>query len=222
MGILDTIGVGDSVGGFDPSGLLTGVTWFVIIFVFAILAGAATWYIIYRRKFNKKIIIFRKVNGRFEPGGKDIAMEMKLGQGGDTLFYLSKHKKYLPTPELQVGRNTYWFMVREDGEWINVDIEDIDEQMRKVKAHFLDKEMRYARVALQRNLQDRYDKPSFWSKYGGLIAYVGLIMITGIMSYLLFDKYIELAGTVNGAVEAAATVLDATRDILVALDNVKG
>ena len=68
-------------------------------------------------KYNKKIVIFEKINGRFEPTRKDRAMELKFGRAGDTVFYLAKNRKYLPVPVIQTGRRKYWFAIREDGEW---------------------------------------------------------------------------------------------------------
>lgn len=196
------------------------VTFFVLVIAFGILAGVITYLIVRRKKFNKKIVIFEKIAGRFEPAKKDRAMEVKLEKTGDTTFYLAKAKKYLPTPTIQTGRNTYWFAVREDGEWINIGIEDIDVKMREVQAHFLDKEMRYSRVALQRSLQERYDKPGFWAKYGGLIAYISLILVTGIMVWLLFDKFIEIAGQVANVVKSADAVMEVSERVVGALDNI--
>jgi len=53
------------------------------------------------------------------------------------------------------------------------------------------------------------------------MAYTGLIVLTGIMMYLLFDKYIEIAGELKGAIEAARQVLELTQDTLASVDNIK-
>ena len=65
-----------------------------------------------------------------------------------------------------MGRRIYWYVIREDGEWIKFELEDIDQKMRKAGVHYLDKEMRYARTALEEALKERYDKPNFWKEYG--------------------------------------------------------
>jgi hypothetical protein len=148
-------------------------------------------------------------------------MVVPLENTGDSIFYLAKAKKYLPTPQIQTGRNTFWYAVRQDGEWINIGIEDIDLRMKEAKVFFLDKEMRYARVALQRNLKERYQKTSFWEKYGGMIAYIVLIVITGVMMWLLFDKYLSIGGTLDSAMKTSKEVLVETKNILSNLDNIQ-
>ena len=152
--------------GIDISGSISILAWFAIGILIAGVVGVIVYLIIREWKFNKKIIVFEKVNGKPEITKRDKAMEVKLGEGGDTVFYLKKAKKHIPLPSIQTGRNIYWFGVREDGEWINIGMDDIDLAMRKIKARFVDKEMRYARVALQRNLKERYQKSSFLSVYG--------------------------------------------------------
>jgi len=195
-------------------------TWAILFLIFVIIVGVATFFLIKRMKFNKKIVIFERINGRWEATKRDRAMEFRFGTGGDTVFLLSKLKKYIPTPSIQTGRNTYWMFIREDGEMINFELTDLDELSKKMGARFLDKEMRYARVSLQRQLKDRYTKTGFLEKYGGLIAYVSLIAVTGIMMYLLFDKFLEIGNSLAGAVDAARTVQESTNQILGNLDNV--
>lgn len=211
----------DYIPSIETSSVLTVVMFFVIIIGAVIIGAVVTYLIVIASVYNKKIIIFEKISGRIEVTGRSKAREVRIGDGGDTAFYAQKLKRFLPTPTIQVGRRTYWYYKREDGELINIGISDVDEQMRKAKAHFLDKEMRYARSALQRNFGQRYDKIKFWDKYGGLIMYTLLIAITGIMTYLLFDKFIEVSGAVASSVSAAEAVLDAARDLLLAVDNVQ-
>jgi len=207
---------------FSGSLIVSFVAWVIIFIVVCIAVGFGTYWYMNRKKFNKDVVIFEKVNGRFEPIGKDKAMEMKVGTGGDTMFVFRKSKQYEPRPSIQTGRNTYWFFRKEDGELINFGLADMDEQMRELDAHFLDKEMRYARAGLQKNLKDRYDKIGFWEKYGGLVAYIGLIAIVGIMTFLLFDKYIELADTVNTSIEASRKVMELAKEILGNVDTIQG
>ena len=215
----------DQISGFLPSfsggGILTVVMFFVIIIILIMIGALVTYFVIMALVYNKRIVIFEKIGGRAEVTIRAKAREVKVGDGGDTAFYIQRVKKFVPTPTIQTGRRTYWYYKRNDGELINIGISDIDEQMRVVKAHFLDKEMRYSRTALQRNMRERYDKLKFWDKYGGLIMYTVLIAITGIMVYLLFDKFIEVSSSVASAVNSAKEVLDASRDLLLAVDNVQ-
>lgn len=204
------------------AGTVSVFAWFLIFVVSAIGIGFGVYVFLRMMKFNKKIIIFEKIGKNFEPSRKDRAMEVRIGDAGDTIFYLRKHKKYLPVPQIQTGRRVYWYVIREDSEWINIGIEDIDVKFKKLNAYFLDKEMRHSRVALHRNLKERYQQASFLSMYGGLMAYTGLIAITAMMSWFLFDKFLDVTGAIEASINAAKEVQEATRDILIALDNVQG
>jgi len=206
---------------FDWGATVSVVTFAVILFIVAIIFAVILFIVLTATKYNKKLVIFQKVGKTIEVVKRDRAMVVKFGEAGDTIFFVKKSKKYLPDPSIQTGRNTYWYYIREDGEWINFGIEDIDEKFKELKIHYLDKEMRYARTQIQRNLKERYDQPNFWTKYGGLIAYIGLVAMTGIMMWLLFDKFLDIASSVNVAIDKAAEVQETTKQIIGGLDGLK-
>ncbi len=216
--------VSGAVGQFIPGFVTLGstfqfLTWILFFLLFLAGGGVVGFIYLYRRKFNKKIVIFEKINGVFQPTRSDRASEVKLSTSGDTIFYLKKHKKYIPNPSIQTGIRTYWFFIREDDEWINFGLEDLDLLSKKVGARFLDKEMRFARTQIQKGLKERYDKPSFWQQYGLLLFSIAYIVIIGIMTWLLFDKWIELAGTTNAGVETAAKVMEKIDQTMGSLAN---
>ena len=214
-------GLRDGVLGSGGIGLIGNIFIVLIglVIIGSILAVIA-YFIVMKIKYKYKVIIFEKINGRYEAARKDSAAETKFGEAGDMVLKLKKNKKILPMPTLQMGRRTYWFAIREDGEWINIGIQDLDEKSKEVGVEFLDKEMRYARTQIQRGLKDRYDQVGFWGKYGQMIMTIAFVTIIGIMTYLLFDKYIELAGKVGSMLEQAIEVGELQRSILSGLDNV--
>ena len=211
--------------GFIPSfsffgGSINFIAWMIIVII---IIGLFTVFIILfllNRKYNKKIIIFEKIGKSFVPSRKDKAMEVKFSTAGDSITYLRKHKKYLPTPSIQTGNREYWYFIREDGEWINFGLEDLDEASREVGARFLDKEMRYARTSIQKGLKDRYEQQSAWQKYGIYILSFGYVALIGVMVWLLFDKWVDLAQTTKGAVDTAGIVLENVDRILSNMDNI--
>ena len=203
--------------------LIGFATVFVVFLIVAIIAGIVTYLIVRNIQFKYSIVIFEKVSGKFEPTRKDKGKEVKIGDLGQTVLFCRKSKKYLPMPDSQTGRRTFWYYIEPKGKhWVNFTMDDIDENLSKTKLKFSGIEVGYANVAIRKNLKERFMKQSFLSIYGGLIMYTMLIAISGIMIWLLFDKFIALTGSVNGAVESANEVLIATKDILVALDNIKG
>jgi len=207
--------------GFSLSGVSGMLLWLVLLVLFVSIVGVIIFLIIMKLKFNKKVVLFSKVDGRFIPTGKDKAMFINHGEAGDRILYLKKSKKYLPLPSIQTGMNTYWFFVGEDDEWINFGPGDFDNDRRKLGAHLLDKEMRYARTSLQHSFKERYDQPKFWEKYGGLLVNIGVIVIIMVFLWLIFDKIIEILSSIDNLMETAQAVMDQINQQLVALENIK-
>lgn len=202
---------------------LSGISTIVILLVVFIVIGCCVGIILYfylmKKKYKYKVIVFEKVGKTIEPNIRDTAATIKLNEVGDLIFVLRHSKKKLPMPNTQTGRSTYWFYIRQDGEWINIGIEDIDNVMKEMNVNFLDKEMRYARSALQKNLGDRYQKPSFWKEYGAFIMYAIFIVIIGVMVYLSYGKMSDIAGNLAGMTKNLAELTDKIANLM---DAVKG
>ncbi len=212
---VDTITDAVNIGGV--SSVLTGVITYSVI---ALFVGIITYFVIKHYKFKSKIIIFKKIGGRWEDSKRDRAMEVRFGLGGDKLFYLQKLRKYIPIPEIQTGRNTYWLFQRRDGELINFEMEDLDEASKKMGAKFLDKEMRFSRVSLQSHWKERYDKPKFWEKYGTLVINIILIVIIMVFVFLILDKHLSSVSQLNAMLETATELQEVNKQVLGALENV--
>lgn len=213
---------------FSFSGMSNMIAIFLILLVIAIVVGILLYVFLIYRRFKYKVIVFEKVGGIWEPTRKDKGMEMAHGDGGDTVFFIRKHKKVLPRPTIQTGRNTFWYVIREDGEWINIGMGDIDMQMKKAGVQYTDKEMRFARTSLERTLKERYEKLDLWAKYGTVMISLGFIVVTGIMVFLALDKFMDVVSSLGGVAESVSTMIDAAtaivdqaRELLIAIDNVR-
>jgi len=202
-------------------GSITGIiTWGLFLLILGVIAGFIIYYILVISRYNKKVLVLGKVGNRVEIIGEDKGMEMKLGRTGDTIFHLRKYKKYLPRPKIQVGRKLYWYFIREDGEWINIGIGNIDEQMRQAGVEYVDEDMRYARDSLLKFMKESYDKPSFLEKYGGLIAYSGLILVTAVGFWFIIDKMMDIVTQFGQQIELANDLSVTQNEILKSLDNI--
>lgn len=192
-------------------GLGVSVGFILVMLVILIIGGLASAgivvWITYIRQFKIKIKKFEKINGRYIEVATIRARVIPIGNGGDSAFMLRKPKKVLPIANLQSGINTYNYFVSSDGEWINFEHSDFDEDRRTMGAHMLDKEMRYARTSLQHLAKERYDPESFWKKYGGVIAYSVLIVVTFVGMFLIVK---EMATTASAAASMAQVSADAS------------
>jgi len=201
------------------------ITLFILFVIFALVAGVGLFFWLRWLKFNKKIVIWEKVGNNWEIVGRDNAMELKYNKMGDTVFFLRKRRKYLPRPEIQTGRKTYWFAIREDGEWINIGMKDINLEMKEAGVKYLHPGMAYARSGLYRVMRDSYDKPKFLEKYGVMLINIAAIAIILVFVYLIVDKILQAQdkamqtqGMVN---EGSQKTLDMANKVLAALDNIQ-
>ncbi len=204
-------------------GMILGIIlwFFIILIVSGIGVAFVIWY--YRsKKFFVRINIYSKVNGVPILTGKDRAMETRLSNDGTKIHYWRKSKAFRPMPTIQSGVNTYNYYKREDGHYINFQLSDFDEKMRELGAKFHSKGIRYQNVGLRKSLKDRYDSPTFMQRYGGIITYTILIVVTMIMIIMLFDKFLELAGKVEAILDTAPAILSQYENLLATMNNVCG
>jgi hypothetical protein len=196
-----------------------GLIFFLILLVVAGAFALWAWWFITKRRYKYTIRIFEKVDGRYKPTISDKAMEKKLGGTGDTIFYLQKLKKIVPTPTIQTGNNTFWFAKREDGELINIGMEDIDLKLKEARVNYLDKETRYARVELQKAFKDRYEKETFWQKYGRDILTIIFVVVISVMLLLIASKLTELIGSISTLQKSSADIMEKASGVMSRIDT---
>ena len=234
MGILQALGKGKGLGeqtimaifdkitsSFAIQGFVGVIAILLYIFIFCVILGIIVYIVLMNLRYNKRIVIFENLAGKgYVPVGKDRAMLYKIGDSGEEILKLRRRKSFKSSYGKKMGKNTYWFAIGGDGYWYNVTLEDLDTKKLEMGVNPVDRDMRYMHVAIRRNIQQRFDKPGFWEKYGGLIAYTILILITGIMMWLLFDKYITITNQLNAGIQTGKEVMDAASDVLAAVDNI--
>lgn len=222
MGLTDEISNALTGGkGFNFGGITQTLTILVVVLVLTVSFAVISYLILTSRRYNKKITIFENLAGKgYVPTGTDKAMVVKVGDGGEEILFLKKRKLYRTAYGKKIGKNHYAFVIGSDGYWYNSEFGDFDSEMEKLGWKPTDRDLRYMHVAIRRNIKDRYEKTTFLQKYGGLIAYISLIAITGIMMWLLFDKFLDITSASNQAVESAKQVLESTQQILSANDNI--
>ena len=59
-------------------------------------------------------------------------------------------------------------------------------------------------------------------KYGGMLAYTGLILITGMMAFLIFDKVQDILSGLEKTMDIAREVMDLQSETLSGIDNIRG
>lgn len=220
--------LGDAIGGITSGfsiasfgGIVGIIAWFVVFLIVLGVVGWLTHYFVIGSKFNKKITVYENIAGKgFIPTIHDKARVVKVGDGGEEVLQLKKLKLYRNSYGSKIGKNHYAFAVGKDGYWYNFTFGDFDEKRREMGLVPVDKDMRMMHVAIRRNIKDRFEKVTFLQKYGGLLAYTALIAVTGIMMFLLFDKFLDITSSVNNAIQAATEVQKETARLISSLDAV--
>ena len=197
------------IGGIQFGTIGSILLWVgVIIIVGGLLAWGIIWWT-NRRSYNQKIWIFGKIAGvpmlKFIDAGKFLA----FGMAGDRLLKLQKSKKFLSPPQIQMGKNIWWYYEREDGEYINFSLTDIDDLQKKAGAYYVDTDMRLARLGIEKNLRERMTKLSFFEKYGTAIAGVIFVIMVTVALVVLFSQLKDVATAMDGMAGSVSKMANA-------------
>lgn len=207
------------VGGFFSGAMNVGKGLLIFI-ILALVVGTVTYLIASRRSFNKHIHIFEEVNKVAVPIGEDLAREITLPHTSTRVFFLKKKKFYLPRPTRQTGKGHYWYFIRQDGEWINIGLENINKDMEELKLDYDHTDMRYANASLKKLVEKNYKKTSWIKEYAPYIALSILVIMIGVAFFLVAWKINQGLGGISGVAEANRQMLETSRDILKSVDNI--
>ena len=186
------------------------IDWLFLAIIFAILliGGLVIYFLYQMRVYNRKIVVFENISGQgFQPVYYDKAKLVKLGDGGEELLFLRKKKTFRTAYGRKMGKNTYWFVIGQDGYWYNSVLGDLDAKMGMLDIEPIDRDMRYMHVAVRKNIQDRYRKVKFMEKYGGVV-------ITGIFLLLALVGILLMLNKMNKGFEALSAAMDLTKSVM--------
>ena len=194
----DSVSFASTLAGFN----IGTIGWALLIFFLAIgvvmLFGGGLFWWMQKKRLKWTIILYKKVGSRVIRVGTYKAMDYSISRAGDKLWYVPKVKKYMGVGSLQSGANEYSYFEREDGEWINFELPDIDEQMKKAKVKYLQQDMRSQRIAISSILDSRFaNKQSWWEKYGNLVTYTIFYMIVAICMVVIFYQWTGITDKVG-------------------------
>jgi len=191
-----------------------------LIFILVVV-GIILW--IRKRQFKYRIPLYSRVGNVPTRIATYKAKEVPQGRAGDRLWFVAKAKKFITPPNIQTARNEFWHWLREDGEWINFALGDLDEDSRRTGVKYVHQDMRMQRLAIDRLLEQRLMNKNFWEKWGLVIGYVVFFLMITIAMVIIFwqwGKIIEGTERLIGSVDALlkeAQKSDDTADLVPAL-----
>lgn len=185
---------------------------YVGVGILVAIAGAMGLYFLFNYlKWNKTFVLFKKVGNEWQIASTDKGRFERVGNAGDYWAKWKALKRTSSKPKRQKTKNTYWFAEGEDGEIREIDSLDFDKGLRQIQAHFVDEDMRLQRLGIQKNLASRFEKQSFWAKYGTTIMLIIFVIIVVVALVILFksmkDNWVVATDTAR-AIEHMASSVD--------------
>lgn len=173
----------------------------VIVFILAI-AGFVFWKI-NKKKYKYSIPLYKKVGSATIRIGTYKAKDFPIGKAGDKLWLVKVDgmKKYIPPATLQTAPFEYTHFERNDGEWINISMPDVDEQMKSHNVKYVHQDMRANRVAINTLLEQRFTDKTFWDKYGNMIVNIMMYLVITVAMVVIFYQWSDIT-------EKVGTILD--------------
>ncbi len=184
--------------GVDISSILGGIGQFVLLVIVFIIVGGIfyVWYYLRKKKksYNKFIHWFEEVNGSMVAIGEDKATELTIPGSNINVFYIKEKDMYLPRPVHRMGKDSYWFAIRNNREIVNFVIKNINEEMKEANLEFDHTDMRYALVNLKELIKRNYRDKSqvWWREYKEVISLVILIFVLTLSFIFIISKVGEL------------------------------
>ncbi len=207
-----------TVSDLNPLGsvdLGLGGKWNIIIAIFIavvilILLGVLVWWLIERKKWKIKIPVYQKIGNVPTRIAILKAKIVPFGRAGDCLWYAKGKgmKKWLPPATLQSAPNEYPHYIREDLEWINFVMEDLDESQKRAGVKYIATDMKLSRLATDQLLEQRHIKTGFLEKWGVVIGYVIFFLIITIALVVFFHQYSKTVEILNEVMSKADAILE--------------
>ena len=174
---------------------------FFLALIIVGLIGLAIFMYVQRKKLKYSIPLYKKMGNNVIRVATYKAKDFNISRAGDKLWHVPKAKKYIPVGIFQTAPNEYTYFEREDGEWINISMPDVDEDMKQFGVKFVHQDMRANRVATADILEQRFkDQKSWWERYGHLVTHVIFYVIVALMMVVIFYQWSDIIERTAGLI----------------------
>ncbi len=194
---------------FNPSSVLSGVGRFLLILSLFLLVGGVFYFLYYLKKkkknYNKKIFWFEEVHDYMIPIGENVACELIIPGTNINVFYIKEKDMYLPRPVKRMGKDSYWFAIRNNREIVNFIMKNINKEMKEAGLEYDHTDMRYALTNLKELIKRNYRDKSqpWWREFKDVIGLVVLIFVLTLSFIFIISKVGSLIDQVGALIEHA-------------------
>jgi len=193
-----------------------------IIIALAVLILGGIGFLIYWRSVKKaywiNIHVFRLIGNVPTRVAIYSAREVPFGMAGDKLWKVApsgmlklKTIKWLPVGKIQTAPREFWYYIREDQEWINFALSDLNKISKDMGIRFVQEDMRLQRLATERLLEQRLMNKTFWEKWGTVIMTVIFFLVIAVCMVIIFYQFSKL---MDQFTQVEATQLETAKILL--------
>jgi len=152
--------------------------------------------------------------------GIEKAKEIVLPGTSVRAFYLKNSKFFLPRPSIESSQDEYCYFIREDGEWINVGIANVNLELKQLDLKYDHTDMRMANAALKRLVDKSYKKLNWVKEWAPYIGFAVIIIMLAIAGYLVMGEAAKVTGAAARNVDALAEITEVMKDLLGNINNI--
>jgi len=176
------------------------------VIIIGLIGGLIFWRMI-KKQYWVRIHTFKLIGNIPTRTGIFSAREVPFGMAGDKLWKVAsagmnkiKTVKWLPVGKIQTAPREFWYFIREDGEWINFSLSDINAIQKKAGINFVQEDMRLQRLATERLLEQRLMNKTFWEKWGTAIMTIIVFLVVAVCMVIIFFQWGKLIDKMTGIV----------------------
>ncbi len=192
----------------------------MIFLVAAVIVAVFTFWFISRKTYNKSLVMFREINGQTRRMGVEKAKEITLPGTSVRAYYLKKAKFYIPRPSIETGQDEFWYFIREDGEWVNVGLANLNKELKQLNLKYDHTDMRMANAALKRLVDKSYKKINWVKEWAPYIGFGVIIIMVAIGGYLVMGESAKVVSAAASNVQSLNEITTTMEEILRSLDNI--
>jgi len=206
----ENIGILNNLFSMDT---LSGIGQFSLLFLLFLVVGGIFYGVYYVKKnkklYNKKIFWFEEIHGEMVPIGDNKACELTIPGTNITVFYIKEKDMYLPRPVKRMGKEAYWFAIKNNREIVNFTMKNINSEMKEANLEYDHTDMRYALTNLKDLIKRNYKDKSqpWWREYKEVISLVILIFVLTLSFIFIISKVGTLIDKVGVLIEHADNLI---------------
>jgi hypothetical protein len=189
--------IGSGIGSIGTYGSIAMIIGIAVV-ILGLIGGLFYWRSV-KKAYWIRIHVFRLIGNIPTRVAIYSAREIPFGMAGDKLWKVAPNGmfkfstiKWLPVGKIQTAPREFWYYIREDQEWINFTLADLNDIQKKAGVRFVQEDMRLQRLATERLLEQRLMNKSFWEKWGTTIMLIIVFLVVAICMVIIFFQFGKL------------------------------